>query len=85
MGKYKKKPIVIEAVKYNGNNIMEIINFVDKNPILIGSKGILIIKTLEGNMKAPIGSYIVRGVEGEYYPCRGDIFEKTYEEVKEYV
>ena len=41
----------------------------------------LYIKTLEGDMFAPIGSYIIKGVNGEFYPCREDIFEKTYEEV----
>jgi hypothetical protein len=45
--------------------------------------GSLIIKTLEGDMKANIGDYIIKGVNGEYYPCKPDIFEKTYEEVKE--
>lgn len=43
---------------------------------------VLIIPTLEGTMAAEIGSYIIRGIKGEYYPCRGDIFEDTYEEVK---
>lgn len=42
----------------------------------------LVIPTLEGAMAADIGSYIIKGVKGEYYPCRGDIFEDTYEEVK---
>lgn len=43
---------------------------------------VLIIPTLEGTMAAEIGSYIIRGIKGKYYPCRGDIFENTYEEVK---
>ena len=41
-----------------------------------------IIHTLEGDMKANIGDYIIRGVKGEYYPCKPDIFEQTYEEAK---
>jgi len=42
-----------------------------------------VIPTLEGDMKANAGDYIVRGVEGEFYPCRQDIFEKTYEKISE--
>lgn len=45
--------------------------------------GKLKIKTLEGVMTADIGDYIIKGVNGEFYPCKPDIFEKTYEEVKE--
>lgn len=84
--KYRKKPVVIEAVKYNGLNLVEIQKFIGKSletdfydnevtaPILS-----LIIPTLEGDMKAMPGDYIIKGVNGEPYPCKPDIFEKTYE------
>ena len=46
-------------------------------------KGGFYIPTLEGNMKANIGDYIIKGINGEFYPCKPDIFDKTYEEVTE--
>lgn len=77
---YKKKPVVISAVKWDGNNLQEITTFTDNKAMV--KNNTLIISTLEGNMVADIGSYIIKGVKGEYYPCKGDIFEDTYEEVK---
>lgn len=77
--KYIKNPIPIEAVQWNGDNKDEILSFIGESAEIRG--GSLYIKTLEGDMFAPIGSYIIKGVNGEFYPCREDIFEKTYEEV----
>lgn len=77
---YKKKPVVISAVKWDGSNLQEITTFTDNKAMV--KNNTLIIPTLEGNMVADIGSYIIKGVKGEYYPCKGDIFEDTYEEVK---
>jgi hypothetical protein len=86
MGMYRKKPVVIEAVQYDGNfrcldifSINEVSHFVvskDEN-----GKQCIKIPTLEGEMTATIGDYIIRGIQGEYYPCKPDIFEKTYEKV----
>lgn len=80
MTKYCKRPIVIEAIRYNGENKVEIQEFVgaylDSTEV-----GQLKIFTLEGVMLANIGDYIIRGVNGEYYPCKPDIFKKTYCEV----
>lgn len=78
--KYIKNPIPIEAVQWNGDNKDEILSFIGESAEIRG--GSLYIKTLEGDMFAPIGSYIIKGVNGEFYPCREDIFEKTYEEVR---
>lgn len=77
--KYIKNPIPVEAIQWDGNNEEEILAFIGKTAQLRG--GSLYIKTLEGDMLAPIGSYIIKGVNGEFYPCREDIFQKTYEEV----
>lgn len=77
--KYIKNPIPIEALQWNGGNKDEILSFIGESAEIRG--GSLYIKTLEGDMFAPIGSYIIKGVNGEFYPCREDIFEKTYEEV----
>jgi hypothetical protein len=85
MTQYRKKPVIIEAVQLRDleiPNLMEIQQFVGlgKDVFEVESDG-LIIKTLEGNMKASIGDFIIKGVEGEFYPCKPDIFEKTYEKV----
>ena len=82
MSKYRKKPVVIEAVQWNGNNVNEILEFAKdsfKNPL---TKDI-IISTLEGNMIVSVGDYVIKGVNGEFYPCKPDIFVKTHEEIIE--
>lgn len=60
--KYRKKPVIIEAIQFEDNPYLK-------------------IETLEGIMKASVGDYIIKGVNGEFYPCKPDIFEKTYERV----
>jgi hypothetical protein len=83
--KYRKKPVVIETIQWTGNNIEEIFNFMGKLPeYMEGFKNkdeILGIQTLEGLMVANIGYWIIKGVKGEFYPCKPDIFEATYEAV----
>lgn len=79
---YIKKPIPVEAIQYTGDNLLDVTRFV-KAHFYINSKGMLYINTLEGDMFCDRGSYIIMGVDGEYYPCRKDIFEKTYVEYKE--
>lgn len=79
--KYRKKPVVIEAVQFIDDDY--------GNLCAIGSLGLkpnvlydplrLEIETLEGTMIASIGDWIIKGVNGEFYPCKPDIFEKTYE------
>ena len=87
MAKFRKKPVVIDAVQYDGNfrsldcfSINEVGHFI----VSIDSEGNNCIKipTLEGEMIASIGDYIIRGVQGEFYPCKPDIFEMTYEIVE---
>ena len=79
--KYRKKPVTIEAIQWLGTNLSEIDDFVGGS---IANKGTtLVIHTLEGNMKANIGDYIIKGINGEFYPCKPDIFDKTYEKVTE--
>lgn len=81
MPKFRKKPVVIEAVKWNGELSEEVKNFIPEERYNINTS-FLIIHTLEGNMIAEKGDWIIKGVKGEFYPCKPDIFEKTYEEVK---
>ena len=78
---YIKKPIPIEAIQWTGNNFDEIHDFVTNKPIFITGSNEIIISTLEGDMRAPEGSWIIRGPMGEYYPCRREVFEETYEPV----
>ena len=83
MMKYRKKPVVIEAVQFNGRNSADIHEFCgDKVREPVG-KDYLEIKTLEGIHIASPGDYIIKGVNGEFYPCKPDIFDKTYEKVLE--
>lgn len=80
--KYRKKPVIIEAIQWNGDNLNEIVMFTEKHNLQCGENE-LKIKTLEGNMIASLNDYIIKGVKGEFYPCKPDIFEQTYEEVVE--
>lgn len=78
MSEYVKKPVVIEAIEYNGENGNEIAEFMKcMYPAYDENKNIL-IGTLEGVMSASKGDFIIKGVKGEFYPCKPDIFEKTY-------
>ena len=79
--KYRKKPVVIDAIQWNGVNKVEIQQFMNQYLDANTIENTLIIPTLEGNHIASAGDYIIKGVNGEFYPCKPDIFEKTYEEV----
>jgi len=79
---YKKKPLVIQAVQWTSENNIEILNFCSRCYITSSGKTKdLVITTLEGDMSAAIGDYVIKGVKGEFYPCREDIFDLTYETV----
>ena len=77
--KYRKKPVTIEAVQWTGNNVTEIASFTKSAKF---AQDVIYIETLEGTMQANINDYIIKGVKGEFYPCKPDIFEQTYEEVE---
>ena len=87
--KYRKLPVVIEAMQLNGTNGKAVAIWCNGtfHPREVNGGGTwashLAIKTLEGIMTASEGDYIIKGVNGEFYPCKPDIFEKTYEEVTE--
>ena len=87
--KYKKKPVVIEALQFKSDmsvkDLNDLIDFIGmKNIVDIGRDNLyLTIRTLEGNMTASPGDYIIKGIQGEFYPCKPDIFEKTYDKVEE--
>lgn len=80
MPKFVKKPIVIEAVCWDGSNDSEVMRFVGQ--VLDSDQEGIAIPTLEGVMRASRGDWIIRGVRGEYYPCKPDIFADTYDSVE---
>ena len=97
IGKYRKKPIEIEAVQFTGDNEYEIADFMHL-PITALQMSVdavlrtdedyrenmhIHIPTPEGTMTANCGDWIIKGIKGEFYPCKSDIFDETYEEVKE--
>lgn len=85
MSRYRKRPVEVEAVRLAGESLKEAIDFVPMDQF--GGGGVLPddgrmyidIRTLEGVMRAVEGDWIIKGVAGEFYPCRNDIFEATYE------
>ncbi len=83
MPKFRKKPVVIEAIQFTGKNDKECLEFC---PIAfdpeIANPG-LVIPTLEGSMTVSVWDWIIKGVQGEFYPCKPDIFQKTYDAVDE--
>ena len=80
MAQYRKKPVVIEAVQWTGQNIAEINNFaLGYVQGAVNKDRSFVVGTLEGPHTASVGDWIIRGVKGEFYPCKPDIFEATYE------
>ena len=84
---FRKKPVIIEAVQWDGSNAAEIndfakdiVTFVYFSNNTISSD--ILINTLEGQMRWLNGDWVIKGVRGEFYPVKKDIFEETYEEVK---
>jgi hypothetical protein len=82
--KYCKKPVMIEAMQLTWEtNFAQLLNFVGIENIHSYEGGELVIKTLEGNIKASINDFVIKGIAGEFYPCKPQIFFQTYEEVEE--
>lgn len=88
MAYYRKKPVIIEAEQFTGENIDKIVQFISEENLVAQEFDIDIskefpteiqIKTLEGVMTASRYDYIIKGIKGEFYPCKPDIFYKTYD------
>lgn len=80
--KYRKKPVVVEAMQFDGENGREISSWIRDSGVVgqrLWTNVGLEVETLEGTMRASDGDYIIRGVQGKFYPCKSDIFEATYE------
>ena len=86
MPKFRKKPVVIEARQFETNNeaddknMNDLVSWIGEGARHDGTD--IYIQTLEGEMRAECGSWIVQGVKGEFYPCDGEIFAATYEPVE---
>jgi hypothetical protein len=85
MSKFRKKPVVIEAQQLTESNALGIADWSGGTiyQSLPNRDLAVLIPTLEGNMRADVGDFVICGVQGEFYPCKPDIFEATYELVKE--
>ena len=97
--RFRKKPVIIDAIQFTGKESLDdVIKFINPEELYgkreantiksiieyyIEKDEAIVIPTLEGNMIASKGDWIIRGVQGEYYPCKNDIFEATYEAVIE--
>jgi len=87
MSKFRKKPVIIEARPLTDDNGGEIVRWIGGGAVLRGGPeggsygGSVLIPTLEGTMEAKPGDWIIRGVQGEFYPCKPQIFAATYEPV----
>jgi len=88
VGKYRKIPVVIEAMQFtgvppDGTNADAIVDWIGPHQSRLkhtaGDDLVVLIATLEGTMTANVDDWIIKGVEGEFYPCKPDIFAKTYE------
>ena len=83
--KYRKKPVEVEAIQFDGWNWREVYQFMSDEPLMFTQdfrkEEYILIDTLEGVMKAKVGDYIIKGVHGEFYPCKPDIFNETYEDL----
>lgn len=85
MAKYRKKPVVIEAWQLTEENKTQVFNNITCNAYPDWDENnnpCIKIQTLEGIMAANIGDYVIKGVKGEFYPCKPDVFELTYEKVE---
>lgn len=90
MAKYRKRPVEVEAFKWTGGPDQTedpewIVEAIGDGTVLFENRGTpdvaLLVRTLEGTMRAERGDYIIKGIKGELYPCKPDVFEATYDEV----
>lgn len=84
---YRKKPVEIQALQWTGDNIEEMMTFVSDDSLFFSMDDDdkiedLYITTLEGDMKANVGDYIIKGLKGEFYPCSEEIFVMSYDKVE---
>ena len=78
--KYRKRPVVVEAIQWTGENYKDVQEFAGKKTVNHFSEKVLTIRTLKGYRAVSCGDYIIKGTRGEFYPCKPDVFQETYEE-----
>jgi hypothetical protein len=82
MKKYVKRPIPVEAIQYLSENLEEVLDFIGDFPLkYIQPENILLLCTLEGEHMVRHGDFVIKGIYGEFYPCKPDIFKDSYVEV----
>lgn len=85
--RFRKRPLEVEAVQFDGQQVRNVLEAFDNKINYVASDGVdrlfLSIRTLEGLMEVSPGDWIIKGIKGEFYPCKPDVFEATYEEVME--
>lgn len=82
---FRKKPVVIDATNWDGGNVEHVMDWasgLSGEAHLRFDGNVIFIQTLEGEMRCDPGDWIIRGVKGEFYPCKPDIFAQTYEPVE---
>lgn len=90
MNKYRKKPVVIEAIQFTGENQNEILQVTNADNIVVYylpvevdgetvNQRVLVVHTLEGAMTVSMNDWVIKGIKGEFYPCKPDIFDASYE------
>ena len=84
MAQFRKRPVVIEAVQWTGGNGLTIASFMGEPfPDDAHTTDTPIIHTLEGDLVASVGDWIIKGVKGEFYPIKNNIFMETYDAVED--
>lgn len=82
VAKFRKKPVEIEAVRWNGSNLNEVRAFMRNTGGKLVGRSIR-VDTLEGSIYAAEGDWIIKGIKGEFYPCKPDVFAATYDPCSE--
>ncbi len=81
--RYRKKPVVVEAIQNTGgsDNLITLYAWAAGSLTDSGPEGEVYIETLEGTHRGDVGDWIIKGIKGEFYPCKPDVFDATYEQV----
>ena len=81
--KFRKKPVVVEAMLFDGDNWLNISDWCKGEVAIQKAKRCIVVHTIDGSMRADPGDWIIKGIKGEFYPCKNDVFEQSYEPVEE--
>ena len=79
VGRYRKRPVIVEAIRWDGKNSQQINDWIPGSFLCWSTDHAPCINTTEGMMRAELGDWIIKGVKGEFYPCKPDVFSATYD------